>query len=103
VGRWKNLLSEDQIARLEGLTRELLIELGYPLSHSQKANLGFRLRAMRFLYPTFYDLKEWLKTATPAGRFVNPNRLHLDEDEGPALSMSGSYQDIPRPKGLTST
>jgi hypothetical protein len=103
VGRWKNLLSEDQIARLEGLTGELLIELGYPLSHSQKANLGFRLRAMRFLYPAFYDLKEWLKTATPVGRFVNLNRLHLDEDEDPALSMSGSYQDIPRPKELTST
>jgi len=103
VGRWRNLLSEDQIARLESLTRELLVELGYPLSHSQKANLGFRLRAMRFLYPAFYDLKEWLKTATPVGRFVNLNRLHLDEDEDPAFSMSGSYQDIPRPKELTST
>jgi hypothetical protein len=97
------LLSEDQIARVESLTGELLVELGYPLSHSQEADLGFRLRAMRFLYPAFYDLKEWLKTATPVGRFVNLNRLYLDEDEDPALSVSGSYQDIPRPKELTST
>jgi hypothetical protein len=103
VGRWKNLLSEDQIARLEGLTAELLAELGYPLSHSQNANLGFRLRAMRSVYPAFYDLKEWLKTATPVGRFVNPNRLHLDEDEDPGLSVSVPYEDVPGPKELTST
>ena len=103
VGRWKNLLSEDQIARLEGLTGELLIELGYPLSHSQKANLGFRLRAMRFLYPAFYDLKEWLKTATPVGRLVNLNRLYLDKDEDAGLSVRGSYEDVPRPNELTST
>ena len=103
MGRWKNLLSENQIARLEGLIGELLVELGYPLSHSQKANLGFRLRAMRSLYPGFYDLKEWLKTATPVGRFVNLNRLYLDEDEDPSLSASVSYEGVPRPKELTST
>jgi hypothetical protein len=103
VGRWKNLISEDQIARLEDLTGKFLVELGYPLSHPRRANLGFRLRATRSLYPTFYDLKEWLKTATPAGRFVNSNRLHLDEDEDPALSMSGPYENVPRPKELTST
>jgi len=103
VGRWKNLLSENQTARLESLTGELLVELGYPLSHSQKANLGFRLRAMRFLYPAFYDLKEWLKTATPVGRFVNLNRLYLDQDEDAGFSVRGSYEDVPRPNELTST
>ena len=103
VGRWKNFLSEDQIARLEGLTGELLVELGYPLSHSQTANPGFRLRALRSLYPAFYDLKEWLKTATPAGRFVNLNRLYLDEVEDPRFSIRGSYEDLPSPKELTST
>jgi hypothetical protein len=81
VGRWKSLLSEDQIVRLEALTGELLVELGYPLSHPQRASLGFRLRAMQSLYSGFYDLKEWLKTTTPMGRFVNMNRMHLNEVE----------------------
>jgi hypothetical protein len=98
VGRWKNLLSQDQIARLEYLTGDLLVELGYPLPHPQRANLGFRLRAMRSLYPAFYDLKEWLKTTTPVGRFVNLNRLHLDESEDSGLNVGGSYEDLPRPK-----
>jgi hypothetical protein len=98
VGRWKNMLSEDQIAQLEDLTGDLLLKLGYPLSHSRQTNSRLRLRAMRFLYPVFYDLKEWLKTSTPAGRFVNLNRLHLDEIEDPALNP---YEDLPRPKELT--
>ena len=36
---------------------------------------------MRAMYPSFYQLKEWLKMATPLGRFVNMNRLHFDQYE----------------------
>jgi len=36
---------------------------------------------MRAMYPAFYQLKEWLKTATPLGRFVNMNRLQIDQYE----------------------
>ena len=36
---------------------------------------------MRAMYPAFYRLKEWLKMETPLGRFVNMNRLHIDEYE----------------------
>ncbi len=103
VGRWKNLLSQDQVALLEGLTGQLLVELGYPLSHPRRANLGFHLRAMLASYPAFYDLKEWLKTATPMGRFVNTNRLHLDEVEDPGLNTNGLSEGLPCPRELTST
>ncbi len=102
VGRWRKLLAEDQVARLEDLTAELLVELGYPLSHPHRGNLEFRLRLMRALYPGFYDLKEWLKTATPVGRLVNTYRLHLDESEHPGSRTGGVY-DLPRSKTLTST
>ena len=81
VGRWKRQLSDDKVARLEGVVGELLVELGYPLSRAESTTLGFRLRTMRATYPAFYRLKEWLKTATPLGRFVNMNRLHIDEYE----------------------
>jgi D-glucuronyl C5-epimerase C-terminus len=81
VGRWKRQLSDDQVTQLEGLIGELLAELGYPLSRAESTTLGFRLRTMRSMYPVFYQLKEWLKTATPLGRFVNMNRLQIDQNE----------------------
>jgi Sulfotransferase family len=91
VGRWERQLSDDKVTRLEGLVGELLVALGYPLSRAdstradstraESTSLGFRLRTMRAMYPSFYRLKEWLKTATPLGRFVNMNRLRIDQCE----------------------
>jgi hypothetical protein len=81
VGRWRRHLSDDKVARLEALVGDFLLELGYPLSRAESKARGFRLRTMRATYPAFYQLKEWLKTATPLGRFVNMNRLHIDECE----------------------
>jgi Sulfotransferase family len=101
VGRWKRQLSEVQIERLEGLIDPTLAGLGYPLhgedrshiedrSRSREDMLGFRLRAMRVIYPAFYRLKEWLKMSTALGRFVNVNRLRLDENEDGAVKRDGS-------------
>jgi hypothetical protein len=82
VGRWKRQLSDDKVTRLEGLVGELLLELGYPLlSRAGSTTLGFRLRTVRAVYPAFYQWKEWLKTATPLGRFVDMNRLQIDQCE----------------------
>ncbi len=81
VGRWKRQLSDDKVIRLEGLVGELLVALGYPLSCADTTRPGFRLRTMRTMYPAFYELKEWLKVATPLGRFVNMNRLQIDQNE----------------------
>jgi hypothetical protein len=101
VGRWKRQLSDDKVTRLEGLVGDLLVELGYPLSRPDSTTLGFRLRTMRAMYPAFYQLKEWLKTATPLGRFVNMNRLQIDkyEDSGDVadalLANAGEVGDGP--------
>jgi len=86
VGRWERQLSDDQVIPLEGLVEELLVALGYPLSRAESTRaenrtLGLRLRTMRAMYPAFYRLKEWLKMETPLGRFVNMNRLHIDQHE----------------------
>lgn len=105
VGRWKRQLSDEQVARLEGLVGELLAELGYPLAHTELCRperkvLGFRLRAMRALYPAFYRLKEWLKMTTPLGRFVNTNRLRIDQCEDSA-SVGSSVATISREDAKT--
>jgi hypothetical protein len=82
VLRWKKQMREADVVLLEALIGEGLLELGYPLSHPRQEP-GARLRAMRALYPAFYDSKEWLKRRTPLGRFVNLNRLHLDQTDDP--------------------
>jgi hypothetical protein len=97
VGRWKSALSRGEIDRLEGLTGDLLVELGYPLTSSGPVSPGWRLRAMRSFYPAFYDLKEWIKTATPAGRFVKMGRMHLDEVE-PSSYDGGAVGVLPARK-----
>ena len=90
VGRWRRQLSDDKVTRLEGLIGKFLAELGYPLSRAESATSRFRLRTMRAMYPAFYQLKEWLKTATPLGRFVNMNRLHIDQYEDSCDLAEGS-------------
>jgi hypothetical protein len=90
VGRWRRQLSDDKVTRLEGLIGKFLAELGYPLSRAESATPRFRLRTMRAMYPAFYQLKEWLKTATPLGRFVNMNRLHIDQYEDSCDPPEGS-------------
>src|SRR5450631_2086678 len=90
VGRRRRQLSDDKVTRLEGLIGKFLAELGYPLSRAESATPRFRLRTMRAMYPAFYQLKKWLKAATPLGRFVNMNRLHIDQYEDSCDLAEGS-------------
>src|SRR5262249_33212858 len=89
VGRWKSMLTEDEVTRLESIVGDVLVELGYPLAGSRPVSHESRVRAMQYVYPGFYSLKEWLKTSTPMGRFVNTNRLHLNEVEDAGLNPPG--------------
>ena len=88
VSRWKRELTEDSVARLEALVGELLMDLGYPLESDGKTSLGFRLRRLKSIYPAYEQAKLWLKSQTPLGRFVNINRLHLDETEDPSQTVT---------------
>ena len=84
VGRWRRQLAQEKVAVLEGLIGDVLVDFGYELTQPQ-SKIGAKLRFLRRVYPAFYDLKEWLKSETPFGRFVNMNRLHLDEAESTEL------------------
>jgi len=77
VGRWKQLLSSEDIARIESLMHPLLQELGYPLTASNPVRTSFEWSTMKVLYPCFFDSKQWLKSHTPLGRFVRTDRLRL--------------------------
>ena len=65
VGRWRESFSDQELEQLEGMIGETLKEFGYPLSHS-----AGKLRTLRQSYQSYFDLKLWLKSQTPLGRFL---------------------------------
>jgi len=76
VNRWKERLSLDQIAALESLVGRTLQNLGYELTH-ETARVDFLKKYLRTVYPTFLDVKLWLKLNTPLGRLSNLSALEL--------------------------
>ena len=71
VGRWRESLSEAELAELEGMVGDTLRELGYPLANERPVNL----RSLRNSYHRYFDFKLWLKSRTPAGRFLVTKNL----------------------------
>jgi hypothetical protein len=71
VGRWRESLSEPELAQLEGMIGETLRQLEYPLASEDPTNL----RRLRNSYRTYFDFKLWLKSETPAGRFLVTKNL----------------------------
>ena len=82
VGRWKTILSPEQIVQVESVIGDLLRVTGYPLA-TPPAQLhpGLAVRLMGFLYPRYYDLKLWLKSSTPLARTANMDRMVIGEPE----------------------
>jgi hypothetical protein len=80
VCRWKEKLSDGEVSALEGLVGKCLEQFGYPLSNvSGGPYANPRLSLMRLLYPQYFEIKLWLKTKTPLGRFASTNALELIE------------------------
>ena len=80
IGRWERRLSHADIASLESVIGDLLLELGYGLMFHSPAQRNFQVRTMQKLYPPYFAAKEWLRTPTPLGRFVNTDRLRFGDD-----------------------
>ena len=66
IGRWKTDLSPEELATLESLIGGTLEQLGYELGTE-----GLRrtdLARMRAAYRKYFEIKQYLKTRTPAGK-----------------------------------
>ncbi len=71
VGRWRESLSVEDLAQLEAMIGDTLEELGYPLaSPNAVTHPDTYLRALRGSYRSYFNFKLWLKSQTPAGRFL---------------------------------
>jgi Sulfotransferase family len=80
VARWKQRLSEPEIAGLEAAIGDLLEELGYSLTTSAtRASLNARERWLRWFYPQFLNAKLWLRVNTPVGRYSSLEPLEVED------------------------
>jgi len=80
VNRWKERLSEQEVADLEALVGPCLEESGYKLTTTAaQRNRSLRLELMSSAYPRFLETKLWLKQHTPVGRFSNLSVLELSD------------------------
>jgi hypothetical protein len=68
IGRWKKLLSPDELATMEALIGGSLRELGYVCATPQSSHPN--LARMRAIYRLFFDSKQFIKTRTPAGKWL---------------------------------
>jgi len=75
IGRWRRLLTPNQIAALESCIGDLLQELGYESAMPRRVvSVPFRL--IKVTYPLFFSTKQWLKQHTKAGKLTSVDRMN---------------------------
>ncbi len=80
VGRWKTVLSADEVAQVERLIGDRLQETGYALfTSAEKDHRSFPVSLMGFLYPIYFDVKLWLKTYTPLAKTADIGRMGISD------------------------
>jgi len=73
VERWRSSLSQEELAKVEGLVGETLTELGYERAVDLQAlpeDGGLKAR-----YHRSFTVRQWLKTRTPLGRRTDASAL----------------------------
>lgn len=68
IGRWQTDLSHSELSMLESLTGDRLKELGYSLAGTTSKNP--ELTMLRSTYRLYFASKFFLKTKTPAGKWL---------------------------------
>jgi hypothetical protein len=74
VGRWRERMPRAQAAELEQAIGATLTEFGYEL---ETGTTAAETRWPATLYPRWFSMKHFLRTHTPLGRLVDPQRLRL--------------------------
>jgi hypothetical protein len=84
MGRWRTVLSSQQVAELESAIGDLLVDTGYQLvTPSRQLSPSLSVRMMELIYPKFYDFKLWLKEHTPLARITATGRMGISADGRP--------------------
>lgn len=88
IGRWKERMSHEDVAAIEGTVGSCLEENGYALTVPESERKSWS--SMRAVYPAFLNSKLWLKMNTPAGRFSDLSALELEEESVPVAQSARS-------------
>ncbi|MGH9374119.1 MAG: sulfotransferase family protein [Vicinamibacterales bacterium] len=84
VERWRERLAPRDLERVEMLIGSLLSDLGYQLASASHPRIGLDARMMRYTYPSFFELKQRLRSHWLLGRWVAMDRLRLASGPPPA-------------------
>jgi hypothetical protein len=79
VARWKTKMTAQEIASLEQLIGDALVDLGYSLGSDTKHRTSLRAARMRATYLPMFEAKQWLKR-TPLGTFVHLDTIEIEPD-----------------------
>jgi hypothetical protein len=91
IQRWRQRLSQREVASLEWQVGKTLEELGYPrTSPADSWKPAVRDRWLRAVYPSFLESKLWMKMNTPFGRFSRLAKLELTSGEPLQSSVSST-------------
>lgn len=76
VRRWRQSLSQDEVASLKWQVGKTLEAVGYLRTISEQCwKPGIRDKWIRMIYPSFLEGKLWVKMNTPLGRFSSLAQL----------------------------
>jgi hypothetical protein len=87
VARWKTKMSAKQIAGLEELIGDALVDLGYGLFSEVKHGTSFRAGRMRATYLAMFEAKQWIRVNTPLGRMVQLERIEIEGQTPASVQM----------------
>src|SRR5712671_50710 len=80
VGRWKAVLSAEEVAQIESLIGNELRDTEYPLvTPGDQKHSSFPVSLMGLLYPIYFDVKLWLKTYTPLAKSADIGRMGISD------------------------
>ena len=80
VGRWKVILSAEQIAQVESVIGNLLHDTGYePVTPANSRRRSLAVSMMSFLYPIYFATKLWLKSSTPLAKTASIGRMGISD------------------------
>lgn len=93
IGRWKTMLTPQQVRDVEASIGDLLVDTGYTLE-TPRADLrpSLAVRFMTFVYPLYFDFKLWLKSDTPLRRIANKGRMGLAKPDASQVDSVVSRQ-----------
>ena len=87
IGRWKRMFTAPQVRDIESSIGGLLVDTGYSVETPLiELRASLPVRFMNFLYPLFFDVKLWLKSATPLARIADSGRMGKPESGAESTS-----------------